>query len=288
MLLTWQVTMFNATLRSDSTLPRMQGRARVRFGVKEGKTSLIDLHQSAPLRVLFPHVVPGEITTAALTTTAGGVVGGDRLDYVLEVGAGAKACFMAQAAEKIYRSLGEDAKISLTVKVEEGGWGEYLPQETILFDGARLERCTVLNVATKGSALAGEILAFGRKAKGEIFRRGKVREVWEVRRDNRLIWADGLVLENDIGELMKKRATFDGACYTASLLLVTDDPDFYLPFVRDALSTQASATIVNSVLLVRWLSSDAIALRSNFAVIWGILREKAASLPFSMPRLWTI
>ena len=98
---------------------------------------------------------------AALVTTSGGLVGGDRIDVAASVDDGAAAVVTAQAAEKVYRSTGPDCHIAVTLRAAAGSWLEWLPQETILFDGARLRRTVRIDCAPTGRVLAGEFLVLG-------------------------------------------------------------------------------------------------------------------------------
>ena len=168
-----------ATLRSepetDATI-HTHGAASVAFARDDDVTRLTGLYQRDPLRVLFPDVPEGEIPTAVLVTTSGGLVGGDRLDVSVAVGDGAEAMMFGQAAEKVYRSAGPTSRIAVELSVGRDGWLEWLPQETILFEGARLERRTLIEIAPGARALAGEILVFGRIAGGERLSRGLVRD----------------------------------------------------------------------------------------------------------------
>ncbi|MEK9900760.1 MAG: urease accessory protein UreD, partial [Rhodospirillaceae bacterium] len=166
------------------------GRAEIEFVDAGGCTRLARLYQSDPLRVLFPNVGVGEPATGTLVTTSGGLVGGDDLTIRLACGAGAVARVIGQAAEKIYRSAGADVRIDMTLQAAPDSWLEWLPQETIIFDAARLRRRTVIDVAPGGRVLAGEIIVLGRTAMGERVTGGLVHEAWDVRRDDRLVWAD--------------------------------------------------------------------------------------------------
>jgi len=268
----------------------MQGTAEVVFRHRAGKARLAHLHQVSPLRVLFPHVPDGEIPQAALVTTSGGVVGGDRLDMRLEAGEGCRVQFMAQAAEKIYRSAGPDARIEVGLTAGPGAWLEYLPQETILFQGARLRRRTCLHAAAGSRMLAGEMIVFGRTAMNEHVTHGLLREAWEVRKNGKLIWADAQHLDGDVESLLAAPAGFGGAVAAATILLLCPDPTRHVETVRGIFekNARASATIVGGLLLLRWLSDDAAALRRNFAAAWMYLRAAEAGLPAQLPRLWHV
>lgn len=275
----------------DAPTTGMHGAADVRLIFQEGQTALADLRQVSPLRVLFPTAAAGDPFTAALVATSGGLVGGDSLTVDFRVEEQASGLFVAQAAEKIYRSTGADGSIDVRLSVGAGGWLEFLPQETILFDNARLRRRTDLDVAAGGRLLAGEMLVFGRTARGERMNHGLVRDAWRIKHDGRLIWADALHLEGDIARHLDNPAGFNGCHAAATLALVVDDPAPFLPILRSCLDcpdVRFGATIVNGILLARWLSGNTKSLRRAFGTAWGELRAAAGGWPKTLPRLWYI
>ncbi len=152
----------------------------------------------------------------------------------IRLGDAARALVIGQAAEKVYRSLGADCIVETELHAGRGAWLEYLPQETILFDGARLRRRTQLHLDDGARCLTGGILVFGRAARGETLTRGLVHDVWEFRgRDGRLRWKDALHLDGDIETLLSRKATFGGAAAYGSLIYAGDDAAGHLQTVRD-------------------------------------------------------
>ncbi len=282
------------TLLSDPACPpSVQGAARVSFHRVDGRTRLKDLYHRDPLRVLFPAPGPGEPPHAVLVTTSGGLVGGDQLKIEGLVEEGAEALLMPQAAEKIYGSTGADCRIRVHLTAEADSWLEWLPQETILFEGARLNRLTQLDVAPGASLLAGEFLVFGRIARGEHLSHGLVRDAWEVRRAGRLVWADALHMEGDLASVIEDPACFDGAVAYASAIYVGEDAPDRLEIARGLLDaagsdTLSGATLVNGVLILRWLGRDALDLRLAFGAFWAGFRAEIQGLPGRLPRLWNM
>jgi urease accessory protein len=270
----------------------VHGVARVGYVKADGVNRLATLDQRSPLRVLFPHPAAGDPPVAALVTTSGGLVGGDRLDVSVTVGGNAALMAIGQAAEKVYRSLGSDCRVDIALEVGDGGWLEWLPQETILFEGARLRRNTTLMVAGSGRALAGEMLVFGRVARGETMSYGLVRDAWTVRRDGRLAWADALHMDgDDIPESLEAAAGFAGARAYATALYLGPDAEAQLDLARDAAAAdgvRSGATLCGPVLVARWLGSDPGAVRRAFGDFWMRLRAAAGQLPSRLPRLWHV
>ena len=274
---------------AQTPLERGDGCAELRFERRGGATALARLFQRSPCRILFPNAASDDLPVAVMVTTSGGLAGGDRLRLEVEAGPGAAAVTTAQAAEKIYRSLGPETRLEIALTVDAGAWLEWLPQETILFEGARLVRRTVADVAEGGRLLACEMTVFGRTARGERFTRGLLGDRWSVRRGGALAWADALLLEHGIAERLASPFGFDGATAIATALYVGPDAAALLPLAR-ALAldgeARAGASLVNGVLLARFLGRDARDVREHLAAYLSHLRRAAAGLPAMMPRVW--
>jgi urease accessory protein len=273
----------------------VSGAAEIGFARRGEATRLTHLYERDPLRVLFPTPEVGEPPLAAIVTTSGGLVAGDTLDLAVHVGHDAAAHVTASAAEKIYRSTGATTVTRQSLSVAAGGLLEFLPPETILFDGARLKRETIVELEGHATFLGGSIVVFGRRARGEWLTRGFLREVWEVWRDGRLVWGDALHLDSDIAAIIDDPACFAGAAGFATLLLAPAQqrPE---PLVESARAVQAGApdavtagvTTVAGFVIARWLATDTLALRRAFAELACHLRAEAIGLPRRLPRIWHV
>jgi urease accessory protein len=261
----------------------------------DGTTNIAQLFHAQPLRVLFPYQERGDIFQAAIACVSGGLVGGDRLDIDVTLNDGTRATIVGQAAEKVYRSLGPDCIVETKLRAGDGAWLEYLPQETILFDGARLRRRTRVQIASNGRFLGGGIVVFGRTARGEMLNRGLVHDAWEIRdAAGSLTWKDALHMEGDLAALLARPATFDGASAYGSLIYAANDAAKHLGLAReiaarlDGTALRIGATSFRELLIVRFLGRSTLALRNAFSEIWLSLRATAGGLPPVMPRLWSI
>jgi len=272
------------------TLERGDGAAEIGFAYADGRTRLSDLYQRAPCRVLTPREEPGDLSQAVLLTTSGGLADGDRIAVALRVGEGASALVTSQAAEKVYGArLAAPATIRVGLTVDAGAWCEWLPQETILFEGARLDRRTVAEVAPGGRLLACEFVVFGRLAHGERFGTGLLHDGWDLRRAGKLVWRDALRLDGDIAGLIDSPYSFAGAEATAMVLYVADDAPKHLEAARallDASETRCGATVVGGLLILRWFG-DASGVRRSLAGFLAAFRAEAAGLPARLPRVWS-
>jgi urease accessory protein len=229
-----------------------------------------------------------------MVTTSGGLADGDRLRLALAAGAGAAAQVTTQAAEKVYRARDTDpARFDCDIGVSDGAWLEWLPQETILFDGARLERRTRASVAPGGRLLACEHVVLGRVARGENFTEGCLFDRWDILRDGRLVWCDALALSGDMATARRASWGFAGAEAVATVVYVADDA----PHVRDRAHTiladaipegaRAGVTVVNGILVARFLGG-AVAVRVGLAGFIAAFRAATGGFQPVPPRLWTI
>jgi urease accessory protein len=270
-----------ATVRP--ALQRASGESRVAFAVRDGATRLADLYQRDPCRVMFPEPEPGEPPQAVLLTTSGGVTDGDRLKMAIDVGPAAEAVAATQAAEKIYRAArgGGHCSMEISVSVGEGATLDWLPQETIMFEGARLKRRTVADVARGGALLACEMVVLGRAASGERFTGGLLLDSWSVRRAATLAWTDTLRVEGEtpVG------AGFGQANALATVIGVWDEPQARFDKARSLLEqadkVRAGVTLVNGVMVARLLG-EATKVRNATVDFLTAFRGRR------LPRVWHV
>ena len=268
---------------SPTRLQRASGACRVSFVVREGKTRLADLYQRDPCRVLFPDPEPGEPVQAILLTTSGGVTDGDSLDIDIEVGEGATAVVATQAAEKIYRAAkgGGHCSINVAVTVGAGAVLDWLPQETIVFEGARLKRRTVATVGAGASLLACEMVVLGRAASGERFTHGLLLDSWSVRRGGKLVWTDTLSVEGET----PRGAGFGATNALATVIGVWDSPQPHFEKARALLDgedkVRAGVTVVNGVMVARLLGEATQVREAAIRFLSGLRGQK-------MPRVWHV
>jgi urease accessory protein len=277
--------------RAWQPLERVAGAARLVCARRDAATAIADVYQKAPCRFLFPDTEADDPFTAVLLTTSGGLTGGDRLDIEVGFGGATAATITTQAAEKIYRSTGEDCTVRIRLDVPENAWAEWLMQETILFEGARLSRRTEADVAASGRLLAVESLVFGRSAMGESFEHGHIHDVWRIRRDGKLVWADAVKLEGDVGAERRKPFGFGAAAGCATLIYVGADAARHLAGAREAIAqtqVQGGASSFDGMLIVRLAAADAAHLRGAVAHCVKRLRAAIAGLPERMPAVWSV
>ncbi len=218
-----------------------------------------------------------------MVNTGGGMAGGDHARFAFSAEAGAMATLTTTAAEKIYRSEGAATRIDVVLDVAPGARIDWVPQETILFDRARLDRRLEASLTGEATLLMGEMLVYGRLAMDETVRAGSVADRWRVRRDQRLILAEELALEGDIAALLDRPALGAGARATAMLLLVSADAESRLEAVRDILAAHAivaGASAWNGMMVARAASPSPERLRGAIVDVLTALRGGP------LPRSW--
>ena len=263
---------------------RAAGGVRLRFGRVGAQTHRLDVGESGGYRARFPTTFDAT-SEAVLINTGGGMAGGDAMAVDIELGAGADAIVTTQAAEKIYRSQGANTRIETTLSVAAGASLAWLPQECILFSGARLARSLTIDFAADARLVACETVFFGRSAMGETMARGALRDRWRIRREGKLIFAEDVRLEGAITETLTRSAIGAGARAAATIIATGPDLAARLEQVRaltsGELQVEIGAGIVADLLVIRLLSPDAQALRRVLVTLLGQLTGRA------LPRTWS-
>jgi urease accessory protein len=260
---------------------RAQGRVSLGLAARDGATRRTKTREDGSLRVRFPGACAGA-PEAVLVNTAGGIAGGDRFAIDLALGADARLVVTTAAAEKIYRSLGPDACVDVTATLADGADLVWLPQETILFDRARLARTVDIALAPTATLLFAETVVFGRAAMGETVREGRFTDRWRVRRDGRLIFAENFRLDGPLADRLGEAAIAGGRAAIGTVLMVPGD-DAAVAAVR-AVSEQfrgeMGISAWNGIALARLAASDGAALRHDLVVVLAALGRGA------LPRIW--
>jgi len=166
-----------------------------------GKTRRDAVHEAGSLRVRCPGAPAGELE-AVLINTAGGVAGGDRFSLDVAAGEGTRLTVTTAAAEKVYRSLGEDSTVNVKLDIAAGATLAWLPQETILFDRARLARSIEVDLASDAQLFLAEAMVDAVRALQQRFGGEVGVSVWNGLASVRLCAADGAALRHDLTHVM--------------------------------------------------------------------------------------
>jgi urease accessory protein len=217
-----------------------------------------------------------------IINTSGGMAGGDRFELDVTVEPEARILVTSAAAEKVYRALDAETTIAARLRVEAGGELAWLPQETILFDRARLERSIEIDLAADARLLLAEAVMFGRTGMGEVVTDGLLLDRREVRRNGRLLHVEAVRLEGDIARKLAQPAAARGSTAVASLLVVPGD-DAIVAAVRSATQKSAGeigASAWNGLMVARLVAPDGASLRHDLVRVLAAIRNAP------LPRLW--
>jgi urease accessory protein len=255
----------------------------VRFEVSrlDGVTRRRELHEAGSLRVRFPSP-EDEGLSAVLVNTAGGIAGGDHFDISVASQDAARLTVTTAAAEKIYRADGPAAELNVTLKAEGGSHLSWLPQETILFDRARIHRRFEIDLSEDASLLLCEIVVFGRVAMGERLREGEFLDRWRLRRGGRLVFAENIRLDGDIGGKLARPAVTKGGVAIGTALIVPGD-EALVERIREKSETfggEVGISAWNGFAMARFCAQDAARLRADMMAVLG------SALGSALPRLW--
>jgi urease accessory protein len=257
---------------------RATGSIAFAVGAEAGRTRRARVQEDGSLRVRFPNAT-GAALEAVIVNTGGGMTGGDRFSIALTVGQGASLIAGTAAAEKIYRSTGPDAEMTVTLDVHADGRLCWLPQETILFDRARLRRRIDIDLAEGASLVMAEAVVFGRAAMGETMREGRFADRWRLRRDGRLIFADATQLDGAIAKTLGRRAVAAGGIAIASVLIAPADENTLTAVRALDFAGEAGISAWNGMALARLVARDGAGLRHDLIAVLAALGQQ-------VPRLW--
>jgi len=266
-----------------SALDANRAVARLRLDAQGdgGTTRLGRLHESGGYRIKFPDA--GAMLEAVIVNTGGGLCGGDTLDVSVAASDGAQLVVTTQSAEKVYRASGPQAQVAVALTAGSGSRLHWMPQEAILFSGARLARSITAEVAEDGELLIAEATVFGRLHMGERPGAGLIADRWRIWRGGCLIHAEEGRLDGPVADLLDRPSVGGGARAMATLLLVAPDAEARLDDVRavlDAHPGTGAASAWDGRLVVRLMADDPARLRAAYHSLVAALTGRP------LPRYW--
>jgi urease accessory protein len=267
-----------------AALGRQRAEARVSLAVARlGETiRSTRVAEAGSLRVRMPRG-PGPTLEAVLINTGGGIACGDRFSINVEAGRNTQLVLTTPAAERAYRSDGATAEIAVRLTLASGADLAWMPQETIVFDRARLKRCFEADLAANARLLLFEAVVFGRMARGEDVNEGFFEDRWRIRRNGRLVYADTLRFTGPVARLLDRPALAGGARALATLLYVAPDAESRIEEARGLLEGSAclaGASAWNGLWAIRFLGRDGAELRR------GAARFLVGFRGCPLPRVW--
>jgi urease accessory protein len=246
-----------------------------------GITRRSRLREEGSLRVRCPGPASLELE-AIIVNTAGGVAGGDRLKLDVSLERGARLAVTTAAAEKVYRTREAAATIDVKLSIGAGACLAWLPQETILFNRARLRRAIDIDLAADARLWLAEAIVFGRGGMGEAVKDGVLFDRWRLRRDGRLMHAEATRLGGGVSARLAQGAVAKGGIAVATVLVVPGE-EATADNVRslgDQFRGEVGASAWNGLAVVRLCAADGETLRHDLIAVLTALRGAA------LPRLW--
>lgn len=272
--------------------PGWEASLALEFSVRATRSVLSHRAHHGPLHVqkaFYPE--PDGTCHIYVLHPPGGVVGGDALHIDLALHTGAQALVTTPAATKFYRSGERDAEQTLRAHVAAAATLEWLPQETIVFDGAWARNSTRVELARDARFIGWEVVCLGRPATRETFMRGAWRQRFEVWRDGTPLFIDR---SNVLGDAALLKQAWGWAGYSVSGVLVCATADVSRELVQTVRESCAAvqrdgvfaATQLQDVLLCRYLGHHAQYARACLQRAWEIVRPVVLGKAAQVPRIW--
>jgi urease accessory protein len=260
---------------------RAVGRIAFAVQASAGMTRRLRVREEGSLRVRCPGPPSSELE-AVIVNTAGGVAGGDRFTLDVTVAPDARLVVTTAAAEKVYRTLEPEAAIDVKLAVGAGGSLCWLPQETILFDRARLNRAIDVDLAEDARLVLAEAIVFGRTGMGETVDDSSLFDRWRMRRGGRLIHAEAMRLDGAVAARLKEPAVAKGGVAVATVLVVPGDEGMAASVraLGDEFRGEVGVSAWNGLAIARLCAADGAALRHDLVAVLTAVRGT------SLPRLW--
>lgn len=264
-------------------------RLALRFTARDGKTVLAQRRHEGPLVVQKPLYPEGaRVCHAIVVHPPAGMVGGDALDIEVDAGDGAHALVTTPGAGKWYGSRGPRATQRVAVRGCSGSVVEWLPQEAILFDGARARMEVDVTLAGCAVFVGMEIVCFGRTAMGERFADGELVLSTRIAREGTLLWRErgdvrggsplldtpvGLAGQPVVGTLIAASPRVNGEL----LARCREEPVEH---------GRGAVTLLPGLLVARYLGPTCEPARAWLGRVWSRLRPALTGCAAIVPRIW--
>jgi urease accessory protein len=274
----------------DVDLERANGVGRIVLIGSERCTRIAEVYQKFPIGLVFPRIGDDLVKEAVIINSSGGIAGGDRLEIEVVALNNASVAITTQAAEKVYRALDRPARIGTRLKACGTAKLAWLPQETIVFNQARICRQTEIDLCSGAELIALEWLVFGRAARGEEVTSGHISDSWRIKRDGHLIWADGFRVSDEVFAQLHRKALLSNWKAIGTLIYFGPSLDKRLRILREIaalLDCHCAATIVGAIIIVRVAAAASSDLRRGLRSLLEQFSRELGPGPFGVPKMWS-
>ncbi len=267
----------------DGLAPPVMQRAKGQIDFHKDGQTVKQLYQSGCSKLILPKTY-GKMTEAVMLNTAGGITGGDRLDISI-VAEFCDIVVTSQTAERLYKSSTDAAIMAVNLRADNAACLHWLPQETIMFDGAELDRTIRLDMSADSKCLLAETIILGREAMGETIHHCHFTDNWRLYRDGTLFHAESAWLNADIADVMAASAGGNGAKSLTTILYAGSDAEQLAGNVRAIIDDSPSfiaASCWNEKFIIRLASASVAHARLEINRLLCALRQQP------MPRVWQV
>jgi urease accessory protein len=259
------------------------------FARRDARTVLAARRHDGPLVVQKPLYPEGDaVCHAIIVHPPAGIAGGDELQIDAAVGAGAHALLTTPGAGKWYRSAGAWARQRIAFDVAAGACLEWLPQETIVFDGARADLHFELRLEADAAFIGWDILCLGRTGAGERFTNGTYRARTAVQRDARALWLERAEFAGGAPALASAAVLAHAPVAGTFIAAATSLDRALLPACRECApaSGEGAVTLLPGLMVGRYLGASTEAAKNYFMQLWRALRPAVIGRAAVEPRIW--
>lgn len=269
------------------------GKINLNYQYKHNKTGLKSSFAQSPFKIQQSFYPEGEaICHNIILHTAGGIVGGDLLDQNINLTANSQTLITTPAANKVYRSNGKIAVQNININLENNAILEYLPQEMIIFDGAKYHQSNIINLQNNSTFLMWDIIRFGRTARGEIFTKGNWQSKLEIWQEEKPLFIDNICLKGE-DNLYHNLTGLNGNPIFGTLTYIGNNinPETLTnirQLCQDSLiNGQGGVTELLKGLTCRYLGNSTTEVKDFFFKIWQILRVQYLGKNAIKLRIWS-
>lgn len=266
-----------------------KAKLSLHFAYKKDKTILSHREHYGPLVVQRPFYPEGEVCHVYLIHPPGGVVGGDKLHIDVTLDHSSHVLITTPSAGKFYRSGGLTGSQIQKLKVADNSLLEWFPQETIFFNGCNSELTTEVHLAAEAMFCGWEINCLGRPAAKEKYLQGKIAQTMRLYRNNSPVFCERNEIDG-ASPLLDASCGFNGCSVFGTMLATQIDKQLCEQLQEhwhERSEKNISLTLINDVLICRYLGHSAEQAKKYFSEIWSSVRMKQKQLKTCAPRIWS-
>ena len=259
------------------------------FAKADARTRLVRRTHEGPLVVQKPlYPEGGDVCQCIIVHPPGGIAGGDRVELHADVADFAHAQLTTPGATRWYRNAGAPATQRIAFHVAEGGSLEWLPQGTIVFDGAHAASDIRVELSGDASYIGWDVVCLGRTESSERYTHGRWRQRCDVLRDGALIWSERAVLDGNSPWLSSPAGLNAAPVFGTFVAMFSAFDDATLSICRAHAPAEGDGTVTRlpEALVARYRGASSEAAHEYFSALWAIVRPHVAGRKAVLPRIW--